>query len=99
MPLGIDSHAALRPRDPGNPKSLHRGRPAQPDALQHLDPQRPARPPRSATPALASLQAAAHPAAVDYLYYLRKPNSQQHFFTASEQEFCAKTVEYGYHPC
>jgi uncharacterized YceG family protein len=40
-----------------------------------------------ANPGLASLQAAAHPAHVDYLYYIRKPDCKSHFFTASEQEF------------
>ena len=34
-------------------------------------------------PGLASLQAAAHPAHVDYLYYVRKPDKRHHFFTAS----------------
>ena len=38
-------------------------------------------------PGLASLRAAAAPAAVDYLYYLRIPRTQRHFFTADEDEF------------
>jgi len=38
-------------------------------------------------PGLASIQAAAHPASVDYLYYVAKPNGCGHFFTASYQEF------------
>jgi UPF0755 protein len=50
-------------------------------------------------PGLASMQAAAHPAAVDYLYYVRKPDKLHHFFTADEAEFCAKAVEYGYAGC
>ena len=33
---------------------------------------------------------------VDYLYYVRRPNSVRHFFTADEEEFCAKAMEYGY---
>jgi UPF0755 protein len=40
-----------------------------------------------ANPGLASLQAAAHPAHVDYLYYIRKADCKSHFFTASEQAF------------
>jgi UPF0755 protein len=50
-------------------------------------------------PGLPSLRAAARPANVDYLYYVRMPNSTRHFFTADEQEFCAKVVEYGYGGC
>jgi peptidoglycan lytic transglycosylase G len=38
-------------------------------------------------PGLASIQAAAHPAHVDYLYYARKPGTQHHFFTASYAAF------------
>ena len=40
-------------------------------------------------PGLASLQAAAHPADVDFLYFIRKADCKSHFFTASEQEFLA----------
>jgi UPF0755 protein len=40
-----------------------------------------------ANPGLASLQAAAHPAEVNFLYFVRKPDCRSHFFTASEQEF------------
>jgi peptidoglycan lytic transglycosylase G len=47
-------------------------------------------------PGLASMRAAARPAAVDYLYYVRMPNSVRHFFTADEEEFCRKAREYGY---
>jgi UPF0755 protein len=50
-------------------------------------------------PGLPSIQAAAHPAKVDYLFYVRKPHDNHHFFTASEAEFCQKAEEYGYHPC
>jgi UPF0755 protein len=50
-------------------------------------------------PGLASMRAAAHPAAVDYLYYVRLPDRVHHFFTASEAEFCAKAIELGYKGC
>jgi UPF0755 protein len=49
-----------------------------------------------ANPGLASMQAAAHPANVDYLFFVRKPDKVHHFFTASESEFYAKACEYGY---
>jgi uncharacterized YceG family protein len=47
-------------------------------------------------PGLAAMRAAAHPAQVDYLYYVRKPGSLSHFFTASESEFLRKVCDYGY---
>jgi uncharacterized YceG family protein len=40
-----------------------------------------------ANPGLASLQAAAHPANADHLYFIRKADCRSHFFTASEREF------------
>ena len=50
-----------------------------------------------ANPGLASIRAAANPArGVDYLYYVRKPNSKAHFFTANESEFLRKVCEFGY---
>ena len=47
-------------------------------------------------PGVPSMRAAARPAPRNYLYYLRRPNSLRHFFTASEEEFCAKAREWGY---
>ena len=44
-----------------------------------------------ANPGLASMQAAAHPAKVDYIYFVRKPDCRSHFFTASAAEFEAYT--------
>jgi len=38
-------------------------------------------------PGLASMQAAAHPAKVDYLYFVRKADCKSHFFTPSLEEF------------
>jgi UPF0755 protein len=40
-----------------------------------------------ASPGLASLRAAAHPANGDWLFFVRKPDKVHHFFTASESEF------------
>jgi UPF0755 protein len=50
-----------------------------------------------ANPGLPSMIAAAHPAAVDYLYYVRKPDGKHHYFTADEADFCAHAEQYGYH--
>jgi len=47
-------------------------------------------------PGLAALQAAAHPAHVDYLYFVRKPDHKHHYFTASYQDFLQHEAEYGY---
>ncbi len=49
-----------------------------------------------ANPGLASIRAAAHPARVDYLYFVRKPDKRHHFFTASAAEFYRKACEYGF---
>ena len=49
-----------------------------------------------ANPGLASIRAAANPAHVDYLYYVRKPKSLSHYFTSSESDFLRKVCQYGY---
>jgi uncharacterized YceG family protein len=58
---------------------------------------RPGLPPTPiANPGLASLKAAAHPAHVDYLYFVRKPDKRHHFFTASASEFNQYQCQHGY---
>jgi UPF0755 protein len=47
-------------------------------------------------PGLASLQAAAHPAKVNYLYFVAKPDKKHHFFTASSAAFEQYKAEHGY---
>jgi UPF0755 protein len=49
-----------------------------------------------ASPGLASMQAAAHPARTNYLYFVRKPDKVHHFFTASSREFENYKNEHGY---
>jgi uncharacterized YceG family protein len=51
-----------------------------------------------ANPGLASMQAAAHPAKVNYLYFVRKPDKKHHFFTASYAAFQAYEAAHGYGP-
>ncbi|HZS29717.1 MAG TPA: endolytic transglycosylase MltG [Gaiellaceae bacterium] len=47
-------------------------------------------------PGLAAIEAAAHPAHVDYLYFVRKPDHKHHYFTASYQDFLNHEAQYGY---
>jgi uncharacterized YceG family protein len=49
-------------------------------------------------PGFAAIQAAAHPAHVDYLYYLKIPHSKRSYFTASYQDFYNHEVQWGYAP-
>jgi uncharacterized YceG family protein len=49
-----------------------------------------------ANPGLASLQAAARPGRVGYLYFVRKPDKVHHFFTASASEFNRYACAHGY---
>jgi UPF0755 protein len=47
-------------------------------------------------PGLASMQAAAHPAKVDYLYFVRKPDRVHHYFTADFNDFQNHLAQYGF---
>ena len=91
MPLGID--ATLRygleipPTEPITLEQLDSDSPYNTRKLAGLPPT------PIANPGLASMQAAAHPAKVDYLYFVRKPDCRSHFFTASAAEFDAYTRE------
>lgn len=95
MPLGIDATLRYGLGIPGTRsltgKELRNQTPYNTDVHKGLPPT------PIGNPGLPSLQAAAHPAKVDYLYYVRKPDRLHHFFTASEAEFCKKAAEYGYH--
>lgn len=94
MPLGIDATIRYGRNVPGT-ESLKRS------DLESDDPyntrNRLGLPPTPiANPGLASIRAAANPARVDYLYFVRKPESVRHFFTASEAEFVRKKCEFGF---
>ena len=47
-------------------------------------------------PGVAAIQAAAHPAHVNYLSYLKIPNSKRSYFTASYPDFENHKAQYGY---
>jgi peptidoglycan lytic transglycosylase G len=47
-------------------------------------------------PGMASLEAAAHPARVDYLYFVRRPDHRHHYFTSNYQDFLQHEAAYGY---
>lgn len=49
-----------------------------------------------ANPGVASIKAAAHPADVDYLFFVRKPGTTRSFFTASASEFAQYECQHGY---
>jgi uncharacterized YceG family protein len=95
MPLGIDATIRYGLGIPGT-ESLTKA------AIRSSSPyntrRRTGLPPTPiANPGLASIRAAANPArGVDYLYYVRKPSSKAHYFTANETDFLRKVCEYGY---
>jgi uncharacterized YceG family protein len=94
MPLGMDSTIryalnvpptqSLRESELNDPTPyntrLHTGLPPTPIA----------------NPGLASIDAAAHPAKVDYLYFVRKPDHVHHFFTSSYTAFQNYANAHGY---
>jgi peptidoglycan lytic transglycosylase G len=94
MPLGID--ATLRygldipPTESIRQSQLDSDNPYNSRKLTGLPPT------PIASPGLASIQAAAHPAKVDYLYFVRKPDKVHHFFTASDQAFAQYECAHGY---
>ena len=97
MPLGIDATIRYGRDVPGT-------EPLKQSDLESDDPfntrNRLGLPPTPiANPGLASMRAAANPARVDYLYFVRKGESNRHFFTASEAEFCQASLEYGFGGC
>ena len=97
MPLGIDATIRYGLGVPGT-------RPLRREHLESDSPYNTRRfaglpPTPIGNPGLASIRAAAHPADVDYLFFVRKPGGARHFFTADEATFCRKAREYGYGGC
>ena len=94
MTLGID--AALRyGLDIPPTESIHESQLANPTPY-NLRKHAGLPPTPIGSPGLASLQAAAHPAKVDYLYFVAKPDKKHHFFTASFDAFERYKAEHGY---
>jgi UPF0755 protein len=94
MPLGIDATIRYGLHVPGT-ESLHESQ------LQSDDPYNTRKftglpPTPIGNPGLASMQAAAHPAKVDYLYFVRKPDRVHHYFTSSFTDFQNHEVAYGF---
>jgi UPF0755 protein len=94
MPLGIDATIRYALNVPGT-EPLHESQLKNPTPYNtRLYPGLPPGP--IANPGLASIQAAAHPAHVDYLYFVRKPDKVHHFFTASFAAFQAYAKSHGF---
>ena len=94
MPLGIDATIRYGLNVPGT-ESLRQSHLANPTPYNsRLHAGLPPTP--IANPGLASMQAAAHPRRVDYLFFARRPDKVHHFFTADEDEFLRYLAENGY---
>ena len=94
MPLGIDATIRYALHVPGTQplreSELHNPTPYNTRLHAGLPPT------PIANPGLPSMIAAAHPAKVDYLYFVAKPDRRHHFFTASNAEFERYKAEHGY---
>jgi uncharacterized YceG family protein len=87
MPLGIDATIRyglnIPPTEPIRQSQLDTDSPYNTRLRAGLPPT------PIANPGLASIQAAAHPRRVNYLFFIRKADCKSHFFTASEAAFLA----------
>src|SRR5579864_8610360 len=94
MPLGIDATIRYGLHVPGTKPLLQ----SELDSDNPYNTRKfPGLPPTPiANPGLASIEAAAHPARVDYLYFVRKPDKRHHYFTPSYQDFVNHEHLYGY---
>jgi UPF0755 protein len=94
MPLGIDATIRYALNVPGT-EPLHESQLRNPTPYNtRLHAGLPPGP--ISNPGLASIQAAAHPARVNYLYFVRKPDKVHHFFTASFAAFQAYANAHGF---
>jgi UPF0755 protein len=96
MPLGIDATLRYGLNIPPT-ESIHQSQ-LQSDSPYNTRKRKGLPPTPIANPGLASLQAAAHPAKVKYLYFVRKPDKKHHFFTSSYKAFQQYANAHGYGP-
>jgi UPF0755 protein len=94
MPLGIDATLRYGLEIPPT-ESIHQSQ-LESDSPYNTRKHAGLPPTPIANPGLASMQAAAHPADVNYLYFVRKPDKKHHFFTASYQAFQNYANAHGY---
>jgi len=94
MPLGIDATLRYGLNIPPT-ESIHESQLAS-DSPYNTRKHAGLPPTPIANPGLASMRAAAHPANVNYLYFVRKPDKKHHFFTASAAAFNAYANAHGY---
>jgi UPF0755 protein len=96
MNLGIDATTRYGLHVPGT-KALTQSELASTNPYNTRNPDIVGLPPTPiANPGLASMQAAAHPASGDWLYFVRKPDKQHHYFTANYNDFLNHERLYGY---
>jgi UPF0755 protein len=97
MSLGIDATTRYGLHVPGT-KSLTESELQSNNPYNTRNPNITGLPPTPiANPGLASMQAAAHPASGDWLYFVRKPDLQHHYFTANYNDFINHANQYGFH--
>jgi UPF0755 protein len=98
MNLGIDATTRYGLHVPGT-KSLTQSELNSDNPYNTRNPNIVGLPPTPiANPGLAAMQAAAHPAPGDWLYFVRKPDLVHHYFTASYQDFLRYEAAHGYAP-
>jgi uncharacterized YceG family protein len=96
MNLGIDASTRYGLNVPGT-KSLTQSDLASDNPYNTRNPKIIGLPPTPiANPGLASIQAAAHPAPGDWLYFVRRPDKVHHFFTSSYTAFQNYANAHGY---
>jgi UPF0755 protein len=96
MNLGIDATTRYGLHVPGT-RSLTQSELASDNPYNTRNPNVVGLPPTPiANPGLASMQAAAHPAPGNWLYFVRKPDKVHHYFTSSYQDFINHEIQYGY---